>query len=101
MSKEEIIEALKSIKIRCHSKSMKYDPIDFDLDIVEKSLKALEIIKKHFIIKLEEETELNGNIWGRLVSIQAKEDKDTWDTTASANIVDYKEEFNLLKEVLE
>ena len=67
----------------------------------QKEHKALEIIKKHFNIKLDVETELNGNVWGRLVSIQAKEDKDTWDTTASANIVDYKEEFNLLKEVLE
>lgn len=67
---------------------------------VWKSLKALEIIKKHFIIKISEEVELNGNIWGLLVSIQSKEDAGTWDTTACANIVDYKEEFNLLKEVL-
>lgn len=69
--------------------------------LIEKSLKALEAIRKHFNFKFEEETELNGNVWGRLVSIQAKDDADTWDTTACANIVDYKEEFDLLKEVLE
>lgn len=62
---------------------------------------AIEIIKKHFIIKLEEETDLNGNVWGRLVSIQSKEDEGTWDTTACANIVNCKEDFDLLKEVLE
>ena len=62
---------------------------------------AFEIIKKHFIINLSEETELNGNVWGRLVKIQSKEDEGTWDTTATANIVDYKEDFDLLKEVLE
>ena len=63
--------------------------------------KALEIIKKHFIIKLEEETDLNGNVWGRLVSIQSKEDEGTWDTTACANIVNCKEDFDLLEKVLE
>ena len=67
----------------------------------EKEHKALEIIKKHFIIRMSEEAELNGNVWGRLVRIQSKEDEGTWDTTAIANIVDYKEDFDLLKEVLE
>lgn len=67
----------------------------------EKLKKAIEIIKKHFIIKLEEETDLNGNVWGRLVSIQSKEDEGTWDTTACANIVNCKEDFDLLEEVLE
>ena len=72
-----------------------------ELESVEKKLMALEIIKKHFIIKMSEETELNGNVWGRLVRIQSKEDEGTWDTTAIANIVDYKEDFDLLKEVLD
>lgn len=60
--------------------------------------KVIKAIKKHFNIKLDEETELNGNVWGRLVSIQAKEDNGTWDTTATANLVDYKEDFDLLRE---
>ena len=72
-----------------------------ELESVEKKLMALEIIKKHFIIKMSEEAELNGNVWGRLVRIQSKEDEGTWDITASANIVDYKEDFDLLKEVLD
>ena len=67
----------------------------------EKLKKAIDIIKKHFIIKLEEETDLNGNVWGRLVSIQSKEDEGTWGTTACANIVNCKEDFDLLEEVLE
>ena len=32
---------------------------------------------------------------------EAKDDEGTWDTTAMANIVDYKEDFELLKEVLD
>ena len=59
--------------------------------------KVLNTIKKHFIFKFNEDAETNGNVWGRLVSIQSKEDEGTWDTTATANIVDYKEEFDLLK----
>lgn len=50
MSKE-LDEALKNIKIRCHSKVVWYDPIDFDLEIVDQALskaqeqeKVLEII---------------------------------------------------------
>lgn len=72
-----------------------------ELEALEKKLRALEIIKKHFIIRMSEEAELNGNVWGRLVRIQSKEDEGTWDTTAIANIVDYKEDFDLLKEVLD
>ena len=71
-----------------------------DFNQIRKELKALEIIKEHFIIRMSEEAELNGNVWGRLVRIQSKEDEGTWDTTAIANIVDYKEDFDLLKEVL-
>lgn len=72
-----------------------------ELRKAEEKIKALNIIKKHFIIKFDEETELNGNVWGRLVSIQAKEDEGEWDTTATANLVDYKEEFAMLKGELE
>ena len=41
--------ALKNIKTRCHSKSMKYDPIDFDLDIVEQELQNLDLIKRALV----------------------------------------------------
>ncbi len=58
--------------------------------------KVLEAIKKHFIIKFEED-DVKGDVWGRLVSIQSKEDEGDWDTTACTNIVDYKEDFELLK----
>lgn len=91
------LEALKIVEKDCED--LEQVPYG-EFALIEKSLKALEIIKKHFIIKISEETELNGNIWGRLVSIQSKEDEGTWDTTACANLVDYKEEFNLLKEVI-
>ena len=86
---------------RSNDRSKDYENIKQALLKAEKEHKALEIIKKHFIIKMSEETELNGNVWGRLVRIQSKEDEGTWDTTAIANIVDYKEDFDLLKEVLE
>ena len=46
MIKEEITKALKNIKIRCHPKVVWDDTIDYDLDTIEKSLKALEIIKE-------------------------------------------------------
>ena len=62
--------------------------------------KVLEAIKKHFIIKFEED-DVKGDVWGRLISIQSKEDEGDWDTTACANIVDYKEDFELLKRWLE
>jgi len=61
--------------------------------------KVLETIKKHFIIKFEED-DVKGDVWGRLISIQSKEDEGDWDTTACANIVDYKEDFELLKRYL-
>lgn len=66
----------------------------------EKEHKALEAIKEYFIFKFDKEEDLGGNVWGLLVSIQSKEDEGTWDTTASANLAGYEEEFNLLKEVL-
>ncbi len=39
---KELEEALRNIKIRCHLKSMKYDPIDFDLETVEEALQRLD-----------------------------------------------------------
>ena len=67
---------------------------------IEKSLRALEIIKKRFIIEFDKEEDLDGNTWGLLVSFQSKEDEGECDTTACANLVDNEEDFNLLKEVL-
>ena len=193
MSKE--LEALKNIKIRCHSKCMKYDPIDFDLEIIEQALnefdslqdyldvtdnsswtfinksgvevtvitkknydileqalqrleaienantneaiKNLEILYdeihpidnigildihfntikqalitkskkeqafdyliKHFNIECGVDSMPNGEVWARFVHIQSKDDEGTWDTTATANLVDYEEEFNFLKEMI-
>lgn len=60
MSKEEVIaEALKNIKIRCHSKVVWDDPIDSDLEIIEQALlKAQEQEKKNAKYKdLEEQLE--------------------------------------------
>ena len=110
MDKEVILKSLDEIKELVNDdKKFKYKNIvnfnckriEEELESVEKKLRALEIIKKHFIIRMSEEAELNGNVWGRLVRIQSKEDEGTWDTTAIANIVDYKEDFDVLKEVLE
>lgn len=67
---------------------------------IGKSLKALEFIKEYFIFKFDREEESDGNVWGLLVSIQAKEDEGKWDCTATANLAGYEEKFNLLKEVL-
>lgn len=88
MSKEEIIEALKNIKIRCHSKVVWDDPIDSDLDIVEKSLKALEIIKEKLvdvslIKKYDFVEDYNSSVW----------------IAGRPKLV--KEEYETIKEVLE
>lgn len=97
----EHFQDIKELEVADEQGKTVVDILPYKCEQVEKSLKALEIIKKHFIIKISEETELNGNIWGRLVSIQSKEDEGTWDTTACANLVDYKEEYETIKEVLE
>ena len=65
---------------------------------LEKSKKIIETLKKHFIIKFSEELDYDGNVWGRLVSFQWVQDKGNWDTTATANLANYKEEFDALKE---
>lgn len=101
----EVLEIIKSIQTNNYDRRINdytsvNEECEYEISIIEKELKALEIIKKHFIIKLEEETDLNGNVWGRLVSIQSKEDEGTWDTTACANIVNCKEDFDLLEEML-
>ena len=56
--------------------------------------KVLNIIKKHFNIKFDDLD------WGKLVNIQAKEDDGEWDCTATADLIDYKEDFDTLKEWL-
>ncbi len=76
-----------------------YYGLDEQFEVIEKTLKGLEVIKKHFNVCLSVETDHKGKVWGRLVSIQAKEDKGTWDTTACANLALYKEDFKILKEV--
>ena len=105
IDKAKDYETIKNyiLKEQESKKYLKLEDLEFseELESFEKKLRALEIIKKHFIIRMSEEPELNGNIWGRLVRIQSKEDEGTWDTTAIANIVDYKEDFDLLKEVLD
>lgn len=80
-----IKEALKNIKIRCHSKSMKYDPIDFDLDTIEKYLKALEIIKRFIWV---EDGKLN---CGRYCDVEIELDEEDFED---------EEELKLLLEVL-
>ena len=92
------LEALKNIKIRCHPKVVWDDPIDFDLDIIEKSLKALEIIK-----------EKNVNMFGFKRDIKQLGNRFTYKYYQS-NLGNYhsgfdiqeltEEEFNLLKEIL-
>ena len=78
-----------------------------DIDNIKQALlkaqiehKALETIKEYFIFKFDREEEPDGNVWGLLVSIQAKEDEGNWDCTATANLAGYEEEFNTLKETL-
>ena len=66
-------------------------------DLIRNQLKCIDILQKHFIFKISKEFELNGNVWGMLVRIQAKDEGD-WDCTC-ANIVDYEEDFDVLKEV--
>ena len=63
---------------------------------IAKYQKMLDIFNKHFIIELEEKA-IDGVVWGRLVSIQAREDEGDWDTTACANLVDFEEDYELLK----
>ena len=46
---------------------------------------VFDILARHFIFKLEDLG------WGTLLSIQAKTDKDTWDTTACANLTENPE----------
>ena len=77
-----------------------FDTIEQALTTKSKKELAFDYLIKHFNIELQENTELNGNVWGRLVSIQAKEDEGEWDTTATANLVDYEEEFNVIKEMV-
>lgn len=105
MNIDKGLEALKQVK---NFLGYNYCSVDLpnELEIIEKELKTLEILKKHFNFKFND----TGDMF--LVSIQSKEDEDTWDTTACANIklLSYnpniynenaKDEFDTLKEVLE
>lgn len=62
-------------------------------------LKILKILKKYFTFEFEEES-YKGNVWGRLLIIQAKEDEGKCDCIATSNLVEHIEDFNLLKEFL-
>lgn len=57
--------------------------------------KVLNIIKKFFNIKFDDLD------WGKLVYIQAKEDDGEYDCTATADLTDYKEDFDALRKWLE
>lgn len=81
-------EALKTIKIKCHPNSNPSPLVDNALDIVEKSIKALEIIKKNFEFGLFETDKYK-------VYIYSSDD----DYSVVKRISE--EEFNILKEVLE
>lgn len=65
-----------------------------------KYLHALEILKGCFNFKFSVTTGLNGDVLGRIVSIEVKNYVYDWDYIASVNLVDFKEEFDFLKEVL-
>lgn len=72
-----------------------------DLSVIKNSLiktqkmqKVLEILKKHFNFKFV----VDGFML--LVLIQSKQDEGDWDCTACANLANYKEEYDLLKEWL-
>lgn len=73
-----------------------------DISIIKQALikaqeneKVLNIIKKHFNIKFDDLD------WGKLVNIQAKEDDGEWDCTATADLIDYQEDFDVLRKWLE
>lgn len=87
MSKEEITEALKNIKIRCHSKSMKYDPIDLDLEVIEKVVNTFNIIKEKYV---------NVDLLSDVSSLEEYNSEIIWSFQRLT-----QEEFDTLKEVLE
>lgn len=68
----------------------------------EKENKALafDYLVKHFNFEFKAESIRNGEKWARFVTIQSKDDEGTWDTTAMANLVDYKEEYEFLEQML-
>lgn len=81
-----------------------FEDIEMEVEMMEnveliKKLQSIDIIKKHFNIEFSVETEKHDKVWGLLVSIQAKLDKGEWDSTAYANLVNDKEDFEILKEV--
>ena len=86
-------EALKTIKIKCHPNSNPSPLVDNALDIVEKSLKALEIIKgKRIDIESFYTSFIEGDYDYNFYEIR-------YGTYGKYELTE--EEFNILKEVLE
>lgn len=83
-----------------------YELVEQTLLKAQKTKKVLEILKKYFNFNFHNSTDM------LLICIQAKEDEDTYDTTACANInflsynpniynKEAKYEYDLLKEIFE
>ena len=86
-------EALKTIKIKCHPNSNPSPLVDNALDIVEKSIKALEIIKgKRIDIESFYTSFIEGDYDYNFYEIR-------YGTYGKYELTE--EEFNILKEVLE
>lgn len=114
MKELELLEELKELHELAYGNeetSWKIDEIRMSSHIKQaliksqKQEKALEILKRHFNFTFDDKHNM------LIIAIQAKEDEDTYDTTACTNIQflgynpnvyneNAKEEFNLLKEVL-
>lgn len=61
---------------------------------------AFDYLVKHFNFECKADSLRDGEVWARFVTIQSKDDEGTWDTTAMANLVDYKEEYEFLEKML-
>lgn len=61
---------------------------------------AFDYLVKHFNFECKADSLRDGEVWARFVTIQSKDDEGTWDTTAMANLVDYKEEYDFLEKML-
>ena len=99
--KQALLQAEKDKLDYLRLKSTMQSNIDIALETKTKKEQAFDCLIKYFNITCNIDPESDGEIWARFVNIQAKEDEGTWDTTATANLVDYKEDFDLLKSLLE
>ena len=107
---KEVDEALKNIKIRCHSKSVWYDPIDFDLEIVDQALSKAQEQEKVLEIIMEkgfDESIMDSNSYATWVEYKAEqfakaiEEHPTllkWDVFDK--IIYTEQEFDLLKKYI-